>query len=126
MQRLLSAVTGTLEPLKCGVGVFNRYHAGDYMEMHTDKAYGLNPVVTLIIGLRDDYQGGQLLVFPKGSKHPEIFDMGAGKLVLLSAGLEHQVKVVMDGIRETATLILTRQSCPVVEKIVAAKPSESP
>ena len=105
MQSFLGEAFGVELPLQCGLGTFNRYEVGDFLEWHRDKRF-FQPVGALVLGLQDDYEGGELLVYPDGESNPSRLRLGRGSLTLIRAGIGHEVTKVTSGLRETVTLIL--------------------
>ncbi len=84
------------------------------MERHRDRSFtGLRrtfyPHAALILGLRNGYEGGELLVDSEEEDGPDHFQLNAGDLVLLDAGRLHEVTRVTSGTRETISLILGTQ-----------------
>jgi len=82
---------------------FNRYDPKTQMKLHCDHIHSLFdgekkgvPVLTILGGLNDDYEGGELIMF--GDRH---IHLPAGAVVVFPSNFmyPHEVKPVTSGIR---------------------------
>lgn len=72
----------------------NIYREGDFFKLHVDTPKSEHYVGTLLWGLTDEYQGGELEV-----NHRERFVIGKNDCVYLDGHLPHQVFPVTSGLR---------------------------
>lgn len=84
-----------IEPYKITI-----YNEGDFFEEHTDSCPNKNSIGTIVIGLTDDYEGGDLVLIHKKETryHLKKFDW-----CFFYGNCKHKVEKVTKGIRVCAT-----------------------
>lgn len=84
-----------IEPYKITI-----YNEGDFFEEHTDSCPNKNSIGTIVIGLTDDYEGGDLVLMHKEETryHLKKFDW-----CFFYGNCKHKVEKVTKGIRVCAT-----------------------
>ena len=87
----------------------NKYVKGNIMDKHVDHIHSIFdgkikgiPIVSVIIGLNDDYKGGDLVFF-KGWNEKK-YRLGRGDMIIFPSCFlyPHRVKSITSGIRYTA------------------------
>ena len=87
----------------------SKYLPGDFYEQHSDRGWTRNTLdftrklsVSLQLSGPEDYEGGELIIYPAPSLAPWVAPKKKGTLVVFDSLICHEVKPVISGVRYSA------------------------
>ena len=78
---------------------YRRYLTGDYIKPHNDNYKNDNRKITIIFGINDQYEGGELCIDGKE------FKILRGEMLMFPSNVIHEVKTVTGGVRDIIVVL---------------------
>ena len=78
---------------------YRRYLPGDYIKPHNDNYKNENRKITIIFGVNDQYEGGELCIDGKE------FKILKGDMLMFPSQIIHEVKTVISGVRDIVVVL---------------------